>query len=76
MTWLQVVGWYFIGLAPALLMLAFGLYGSTWLFCKVFPVFMAPPFYLGVAICDLYKQEMVADAQVFSPKPLHLTVHV
>jgi len=63
LTWLQIVGWYLVGLAPALLMLALGLYGSTWLFCKVFPVFMAPPFYIGVAICDLYKQEMVADAQ-------------
>lgn len=28
-----------------------------WVFLKVFPPFMLPSFYLGVAVCDLYQQE-------------------
>jgi len=63
LTLVEIVSWWILGILPAVFMLVFGVYSSSWLFCKVFPLFMIPPFYLGVAVCDLYKQELAVSAE-------------
>ena len=39
MTAAQMVMWWLLGILPAVFMLMFGVYSSTWLFCKVFVCF-------------------------------------